>query len=78
MIKVDIGDLCVECWNSTAFGDGRFVNRIPAECVADLGHDKGFVEVEVTGFMCEECQHDYNNEGCGKLGCEDCYPKEED
>ena len=29
--QVDIGDKCVECLKSTAFGTGLFVNRIPAD-----------------------------------------------
>lgn len=40
----DIGDLCTECHQSTAFGSGRFVNRIPS--------DNGVEQ----GWMCEECQ----------------------
>lgn len=59
MQKVDIGDLCVECFNSTAFGFGRFVNRIPAECVVDISHDGGMAEVQATGYMCADCQEDH-------------------
>ena len=40
---IDIGDLCIECRESTAFGSGRFVNRIPA--------DNG----EEGGYLCDEC-----------------------
>ena len=31
LVTGDIGDYCVECLQSTAFGTGRFVNRIPAD-----------------------------------------------
>ena len=44
MIVTDIGDLCTECHQSTAWGSGKFVNRIPS--------DNGFEQ----GWMCEECQ----------------------
>lgn len=44
MIVTDIGELCTECHQSTAWGSGRFVNRIPS--------DNGFEQ----GWMCEECQ----------------------
>jgi hypothetical protein len=40
----DIGELCTECRQSTEFGSGRFVNRIPS--------DNGLE----SGWMCEECQ----------------------
>ena len=41
--QVDIGDKCVECLKSTAFGTGLFVNRIPAD------NDK------YIGWLCPEC-----------------------
>ena len=44
MIAVDIGELCTECHQSTAWGSGKFVNRIPS--------DNGLEQ----GWMCEECQ----------------------
>lgn len=44
MIVTDIGELCTECHQSTAWGSGKFVNRIPS--------DNGFEQ----GWMCEECQ----------------------
>lgn len=44
MIVTDIGDFCTECHQSTAWGSGKFVNRIPS--------DNGFEQ----GWMCEECQ----------------------
>ena len=41
--QVDIGDKCVECLRSTAFGTGLFVNRIPAD------------NDEYIGWLCPEC-----------------------
>ena len=41
--QVDIGDKCVECLKSTAFGTGLFVNRIPAD------------NDEYIGWLCPEC-----------------------
>lgn len=67
----DIGDHCVECGCSTAFGSGNFVNRIPA--------DNGVK----SGYMCAECQCD-ECEVCGEstpdwtivndvLHCDECF-----
>ena len=39
----DIGHDCVECRQSTAFGSGRYVNRIPA-------HTRTLI-----GYLCAEC-----------------------
>jgi len=41
--QVDIGDKCVECLRSTAFGTGLFVNRIPAD-------NDNYI-----GYLCPEC-----------------------
>ena len=41
--QVDIGDKCVECLKSTAFGTGLFINRIPAD------------NDEYIGWLCPEC-----------------------
>jgi len=43
MTVKDMGDLCLECRQDTAWGSGRFVNRIPA------GQDFE------TGYLCAEC-----------------------
>tara|TARA_Y100000310_G_C20109065_1_gene546265 strand:- start:250 stop:435 length:186 start_codon:yes stop_codon:yes gene_type:complete len=43
MIK-DIGNKCVECFEDTSFGSGKFVNRIPA------GTD------DYEGYLCPDCQ----------------------
>lgn len=40
----DIGDKCIDCMQSTAWGSGRFVNRIPA--------DNGVYD----GYLCHECE----------------------
>ncbi len=39
-----IGERCIECDHSVAFGSGRYVNRIPAD------------DGERAGWMCAECQ----------------------
>jgi hypothetical protein len=39
LVVGDIGDYCVECLQSTAFGTGRFVNRISAD--RDVVDEKG-------------------------------------
>lgn len=41
-------DPCVECGETTVFGSGRFVNRIPAE---REGPDGG----SLVGFLCPDC-----------------------
>ncbi len=42
-MSVYFGNLCIECWEDTSFGSGRFINRIPA--------DNGVRE----GYMCSQC-----------------------
>ena len=51
--KIDLGDLCVHCRKSTAFGSGRFVNRYP---VFGLMRGHG---IEYTGYCCNECELAY-------------------
>ena len=48
-----IGDYCVECLQSTAFGTGRFVNRIPAD--RDVEDEKGNYLGRRDGYLCPEC-----------------------
>jgi hypothetical protein len=43
----EVIDPCVYCGESTAFGFGRFVNRLPV--------DDGWGCAECSGFMCDEC-----------------------
>jgi hypothetical protein len=42
-----VKDPCVYCGNSTAFGFGRFVNRLPV--------DDGWGCAECSGFACDSC-----------------------
>ena len=44
-----IGDECVECGEDTAFGTGKFINRIPAEVQESADHDR------IDGYMCGDC-----------------------
>jgi len=41
---IDLGNDCVHCGECTAFGQGKFVNRIP------------FGSNELEGYVCEPCQ----------------------
>lgn len=56
----DVGDQCVNCGVDTAFGEGSFVNRIPAEtdadnsCFAREAAARG--DDTVTGYLCADCQ----------------------
>ena len=54
---VDIGEVCIDCHRSVAWGSGWFVNRIPA-----WGNEE-------TGWMCAECQHDPDTDECD---CDSC------
>ena len=61
--QVDIGDKCVECLKSTAFGTGLFVNRIPAD------------NDEYIGWLCPECNWHECDRCDEKIYCdEDCTP----
>ena len=53
LVTGDIGDYCVECLQSTAFGTGRFVNRIPAD--RDVYNEEGKVIGQRFGWLCAEC-----------------------
>ena len=68
-MNIDLGDLCTNCGRNTAWGSGRFINRIPSDTDATLklqGIDPevwpqmddsaSVVSVTVTGYMCVECQ----------------------
>ena len=46
---LNIGDECVECGEDTAFGTGKFINRIPAEVQESVDHDR------IDGYMCGDC-----------------------
>ena len=53
LVVGDIGDYCVDCLQSTAFGSGRFVNRIPAD--RDVEDEKGNYLGRRDGYLCPEC-----------------------
>jgi len=68
---VDIGDECVDCFQDTSWGSGRFVNRIPASVDRQAGDvdkrwlDKFFDEsvfvpddfwIGLEGYQCAECR----------------------
>lgn len=53
LVVGDIGDYCVECLQSTAFGTGRFVNRISAD--RDVEDEKGNYLGRRDGWLCPEC-----------------------
>jgi hypothetical protein len=50
MTKKIIIDPCAHCGESTAFGYGRFVNRI--------GYDDGWACAQCSGYECESCEKD--------------------
>ena len=53
LVTGDIGDYCVDCLQSTAFGTGRFVNRISAD--RDVVDEKGNYLGRRDGYLCPEC-----------------------
>ena len=53
LVTGDIGDYCVDCLQSTAFGTGRFVNRIPAD--RDVEDEKGNYLGRRDGWLCPAC-----------------------
>ena len=53
LVTGDIGSFCVECLQSTAFGTGRFVNRISAD--RDVYNEEGKVIGQRFGWLCAEC-----------------------
>tara|TARA_R100001443_G_scaffold28175_1_gene41291 strand:- start:7972 stop:8340 length:369 start_codon:yes stop_codon:yes gene_type:complete len=68
--EIDIGNECVDCFQDTSQGSGRFINRIPARVDRQAGDvdnrwlDKCFGESVVTddfwlgleGYQCAECR----------------------
>ena len=86
-MEINIGDLCTHCGRDTS--ESLFVNRIPSGADGTLilaGGDEVKVEVEVTGYMCADCQSVECDE-CGnmaldysirelKIICSDCGEKE--
>ena len=53
MHSIDIGEYCVECYHSVAFGSGRFVNRIPADRCEGINY------LHRDGYLCPECVAEY-------------------
>ena len=51
--EYDLGDRCYECGESTLFGSGRFVNRIPGD--SEIETNTGKI-VRVEGYFCPVCQ----------------------
>ena len=49
---MEAGQPCVHCDEPTAFGFGRFINRIPAD--AESERDDGSIEYR-DGYACAEC-----------------------
>ena len=47
----DVGNDCVYCFENTAFGSGRFVNRIPA----DTETHSGYACAECMATECDRC-----------------------
>jgi len=59
MNTLDIGNLCVWCYQDTSFGSGRFVDRISVSTYPEavswmLDEDKDHYE-SVEGYGCVEC-----------------------
>ena len=90
-MEIDIGDLCTHCGRDTSFGSGEllFVNRIPSGADGKLilanAPEDYYLDVELTGWMCAECQCVECDE-CGnkvldyimretQIICEDCEVK---
>jgi hypothetical protein len=58
MVEINIGDMCTSCGRDTGPGSGLYVNRISSGAEWDVGG--GFstdsFTVDVTGWMCVDCQ----------------------
>ena len=69
LVTGDIGDYCVECLQSTAFGTGRFVNRISAD--RDVEDEEGNYLGRRDGWLCPECNF-WECDRCGeKIYCDE-------
>ena len=66
----DIGNKCVSCNQDTAFGSGKFVNRIPADADYQTLDKQGhtiFAEGEYRdGYLCPDC-NTFECDRCDKL-----------
>lgn len=63
---IDIGDECVHCGRSTAFGQGMFVNRVPASTTRETDGAR----VEVQGYACADCLSPDEDERCRCSTCD--------
>ena len=52
-ITVDMGDVCIECYQDTSFGSGYFVNRLPADRMVE--DDDGNETGQRIGYLCTKC-----------------------
>ena len=50
-----VKDPCIWCGESTAFGSGRFVNRIPSDRDDEESTLDGWACAECAGYECDEC-----------------------
>ena len=50
VMKIDIGNRCVDCKMDTAPGSGRYVNRIPADRQDNANSPR------IEGYLCADCQ----------------------
>ena len=57
---IDIGDQCTACGESTAFGSGRYVNRVPSGTEF------------FNGWMCTDCNTPDEEDMCTCENCEGC------
>lgn len=65
----DIGETCVHCRESVAFGSGKFVNRYP---VYELYNEE--LDREENGYCCEECEEEfYKDAGVVCIDCGNLY-----
>lgn len=65
------GNLCIECWEDTSFGSGKYVNRIPA----DNGVRDGYLCAECQCIECDECGEstlEYTTDYNGNWLCPEC------
>lgn len=66
-----MSDTCIDCGASTAWGSGKYVNRVPA--------DDGYLCADCLSFECDECgtliELDTEIRNDGNFYCEACAMK---
>ena len=67
-------DTCDDCGDSTAWGSGKFVNRVPA--------DVGWLCADCQAIECDECgeptiEWDHPQHDDAQIWCVDCLEKED-